>query len=198
MRVGLTENPPWVIRTDGEPAGAEVELMREFASQLGAQPEWHWGGEEKLLGALEHYELDAVVGGMSDETPWRKRIGLTRYYFEEKFDVGSQGGGSRQWDLSRQQVTVFDPRMAGFVRQKGGEPVQAPTGQLNGLRPVAAAEWRLEKMGLSPTGTNLHADRHVIAVPPGENQLVKRLEEFLSTRREQLPGLLQKQPEVPQ
>ena len=44
VRVGLVENPPWVVRTAGEPAGAEVELVRRFAGRLGAQPQWFWGG----------------------------------------------------------------------------------------------------------------------------------------------------------
>src|SRR5829696_6285113 len=92
MRIGLIENPPWVIRTSDEPAGAEVELMRRFASQLGVAPEWHWGGDEDLFGALEIFELDAVAGGISDETPWSKRIGITRYYFRENFDVGVEAG----------------------------------------------------------------------------------------------------------
>src|SRR5215213_6559465 len=58
MRIGLVENPPWVIRTGGEPAGAEVELARRFAAELGATPEWFWGGEQKHLEALERFELD--------------------------------------------------------------------------------------------------------------------------------------------
>ena len=41
LRVGLVEHPPWVVRTEGEPAGAEVELVRALAAELGATPEWH-------------------------------------------------------------------------------------------------------------------------------------------------------------
>jgi len=44
MRVGLVEHPPWVVRTNGEPRGVEVELVRQFANGLGTTPEWHWGG----------------------------------------------------------------------------------------------------------------------------------------------------------
>src|SRR4051812_29357091 len=63
LRVGLVEHPPWVVRTAGEPSGAEVELVREFAQELGATPEWHWGGEQAQMEALEHYQLDLLVGG---------------------------------------------------------------------------------------------------------------------------------------
>ena len=43
LRIGLAENPPWVVRTAGEPRGPEVELMREFARELGARPQWFLG-----------------------------------------------------------------------------------------------------------------------------------------------------------
>src|SRR4051812_46703466 len=75
MRIGLIENPPWVIRTEGEPAGAEVELMRRFAKNVGVEPEWQWGGEANLMPSLENYELDAVIGGIGDKTPWSARVG---------------------------------------------------------------------------------------------------------------------------
>ena len=53
IRIGLSENPPWVIRTAGEPRGAEVQLMREFARELGAQPQWFWGNEQQHMEALK-------------------------------------------------------------------------------------------------------------------------------------------------
>src|SRR5213592_3966731 len=53
MRVGLVENPPWVIRSaNGEPAGAEVELIKNLTAQMDAQAEWHWGNEQQQFEAL--------------------------------------------------------------------------------------------------------------------------------------------------
>jgi polar amino acid transport system substrate-binding protein len=69
LRVGLVERPPWVIRTTGEPTGAEVELVRRFASELGATPEWYWGGEQQHMEALERFELEMVVGGLTRLPP---------------------------------------------------------------------------------------------------------------------------------
>src|SRR5437870_4121058 len=77
LRVGLVEHPPWVVRTESEPAGAEVELVRRFAAELNATPEWHWGGEQRHMEALERFELDLVVGSVTDQTPWSKYVGLT-------------------------------------------------------------------------------------------------------------------------
>jgi polar amino acid transport system substrate-binding protein len=77
LRVGLVEHPPWVVRTEGEPAGAEVALVRQFATEVGAMPEWHWGGEQQQMEALRYYQLDLLIGGTTDETPWSKYVGLT-------------------------------------------------------------------------------------------------------------------------
>lgn len=196
VRVGLIENPPWVIRTAGEPAGAEVDLMREFAAEQDARPEWYWGGEEKLLGALEKFELDAVAGGLSEQTPWSARVGLTRYYFEEKFDVGTRPGDTAFNGLKGRQIAVTDTRLAGILREKGADPVPVAVAEEHGKRPLAAADWELARLGLTPANQNLLKDRHVVAVPPGENQLVKRLEEFLSRRHDRIPSMLGRQPEV--
>ena len=196
MRIGLIENPPWVIRMAGEPAGAEVELIRRFASQMGVEPEWHWGGEASLMPALENYELDAVIGGLSDKTPWSTRVGITRYYFSEKYDVGVPAG-TKMESLSGKEVSVHDARTAGYVRQKRAVPVMVDSVQNSKDGPPAAPDWQIAQLGLARAGFDLHSDRHVIAVPPGENQMVKRLEEFLSSQYGEIPELLAAQPEVP-
>jgi len=129
MRVGLVENSPWVVRSTEEPAGVEVDLIRNFATQLGTTVEWRPGGEQEQLEALEHYQLDVVIGGFTDSTPWRKYVGLTSPYFE----------------------------------QTDGVPEYS------------------------------QPQKHVIAVPPGENALVKRLDEFLFTKRSEISNLLQQE-----
>jgi ABC-type amino acid transport substrate-binding protein len=86
MRVGLVEHPPWVIRTNGEPRGAEVELVRQFASGLGTTPEWHWGGAQEQMEALENYGLDLVIGGFTSRSPWKDYVGFTAPYFEETIE----------------------------------------------------------------------------------------------------------------
>jgi len=195
MRIGLIENPPWVIRTNDEPAGAEVELMRRFSAQMGAEPEWHWGGDEHLFGALELYELDVVAGGLSDETPWATQVGVTRYYFRENFDVGVPKG-TQVGDIEGMTVAVNDPHMAGLLKQQGASTVAVNSIGDYPDRPVAAADWQIAHMGLTAAGFDLHSRRHVIAVAPGENQFVKRLEEFLSSQHDEVRAILAAQQEV--
>jgi polar amino acid transport system substrate-binding protein len=92
LRVGLSEHPPWVLRTTGEPQGIEVELARRFASSLGANPEWHWGTENQHMRALKNFDLELAVCGLDSDTPWSKEVGLTRPSFRSKHVMAAPPG----------------------------------------------------------------------------------------------------------
>lgn len=83
MRVGLSENPPWVINTPQGPAGAEVELVREFGKEIGATPQWIWGSEQQHMKPLKHFELDLLASGLAKSTPYSKIVGITDPYYED-------------------------------------------------------------------------------------------------------------------
>jgi polar amino acid transport system substrate-binding protein len=193
LRVGLVEHPPWVVRTGGEPTGVEVELVRRFAAELHATPEWHWGGGQRHMEALERFELDLVVGGVTDSTPWAKYVGLTGPYFEETYAVGFPASTAPSKELKGVSVAVRagDPA-AYYLLKEGAVPVRVP--DLKGTSgPAAAPTWELEGMGLVPAETELHTEKHVMAVAPGENGFLKRLEEFLARERPHVKELLQKE-----
>jgi ABC-type amino acid transport substrate-binding protein len=82
LRAGLSVRGPWTRVVDGRPAGPEARLIEDFAAELNAQIEWTVGSESDLLAALERRDLDLVVGGLTDDTPWRDRIGLTEPYLK--------------------------------------------------------------------------------------------------------------------
>ncbi|WP_347755681.1 transporter substrate-binding domain-containing protein [Agrococcus sp. ProA11] len=91
LRVGVTENPPWVELSDaGEPAGTEPELVVAFADELGAEVEWTDGSESRLAAALEAGELDLVIGGLLDDTPWVEVGAATRPYAEVEAPWGTE------------------------------------------------------------------------------------------------------------
>ncbi|PYS51489.1 MAG: ABC transporter substrate-binding protein [Acidobacteria bacterium] len=92
LRVGLVEHPPWVVKINGEPAGVEVELVKRFAADLGATPDWSWGGEQEQMEALEHYKLDLLIGGFTSETAWSTYVGLTSPYTDQKQVMASPPG----------------------------------------------------------------------------------------------------------
>jgi ABC-type amino acid transport substrate-binding protein len=93
LRVGASDNGEWVSLTaNGEPQGREPDLVRAFAAKLGAEIEWSEGTEHVLAEDLKHGELDLVIGGLNDKTPWEKDAGLTRVYAES---VDSRGQGRK-------------------------------------------------------------------------------------------------------
>jgi len=80
LRVGAVEEPG-LVETDGpSPDGPLPELVRGFADTLDARVTWRVGSEETLVAALEQGELDLVIGGFTDQTPWIEQAGLTRGY----------------------------------------------------------------------------------------------------------------------
>jgi polar amino acid transport system substrate-binding protein len=191
IRIGLVENPPWVIHSAGEPAGAEVELAREFAQSLGASPDWFRGGEQGHMEALERFELDLVIGGLDATTPWSGKIGITRPYFEEQFIVGVPPGSPPLESLNGVKVAVRSGEAtASRLAEKHAIPVRMPDiSHVAG--PIAAPAWRLEQMGFIATQFHLSGKKHVMAVPPGENEWLKRLGDFLQQQKPNVQRLLQ-------
>lgn len=191
VRVGLVENEPWVKRVNGEPAGVEVELVRRFAAELNATPEWFWGNEQGHVEALKRFELDLVVGGFTESTPWRKDVGLTNSYFENQIKVGVPRSTPSLEDLKGVRVGAKQGEaVAAFLEDEDAIPVRVDDpSQVNG--PVAASEWQLELWGFVVTDIELHTEKHVMIVPPGENGWLARLEQFLRQQRTQVKGMLQ-------
>ena len=78
LLVGYSENRPWVTKSGDEPGGTEAELVKQFAQTLNAKIEWHNDTEQNLFERLEKNEIHLVIAGLTDETPWKKTIGITR------------------------------------------------------------------------------------------------------------------------
>jgi len=82
LRAGVSPNGE-LMRVDGaEPVGDEAEAIRAFAAELDADVAWTVGSEETLVRQLEDGRLDLVAGGITDETPWVDKAGVTRAYRE--------------------------------------------------------------------------------------------------------------------
>jgi ABC-type amino acid transport substrate-binding protein len=102
LRVGASINGDWVkisapaggeLRS-GEIQGSDVQgteavLVKGFAEHLGADIEWVAGTEQVLAEELKHGELDLVIGGLDDKTPWVSHAGVTRPYAESTDGRGS-------------------------------------------------------------------------------------------------------------
>lgn len=82
LRAGVSPNPPWTSVEAGVPDGVDVELVVQFAEEIDAVVEWTYGGEEHLIGQLERGELDLVLGGITDDSPWEKQAAITTPFVE--------------------------------------------------------------------------------------------------------------------
>ncbi len=168
--------------------------MRGFCNEIGATPEWVWGGEQQHMEALEHYQLDLVIGGLTSKTAWGKYVGLTANYFEDRVIVAVPAGGSVPTTIKGIQVAVErgDPA-AYYVKSKDATPSFVDDLRQAKASAVAGPDWLLQGMGMTATGVELSKEKHVMAVPPGENALIKRLDEYLASRRDEIRGLLQRE-----
>lgn len=78
LRVGVSPDPPLVVETDGVPAGSIVDLVDSFAASVDAQPVWTVATEETLVAMLADGDLDLIAGGITSDTPWLDRAGVSR------------------------------------------------------------------------------------------------------------------------
>ena len=120
LRVGITHNPPW---TDTSPAagmvGSEVQLVERFAAKLDADISWSEGSEAILADSLHRGELDLVIGGFTDDTPWTQDAAITAPYLEQRDDHGEM---KKHVVLTRPGENRFLMTMESFLRNQRSTP----------------------------------------------------------------------------
>jgi ABC-type amino acid transport substrate-binding protein len=80
LRVGVTHHPPYDSVANGTVSGPEPRLVEALARRLGARPSFRLGSDSELLEALARRELDVVIAGLHDDSPWNGRVALTKPY----------------------------------------------------------------------------------------------------------------------
>jgi polar amino acid transport system substrate-binding protein len=191
LRVGVTEHPPWTILDEG-PSGVEVELVEGFARSLDAEIVWFPGSEAELLTALQERELDLVIGGFTDDDAWAKEATFTQPYVTLRIVAGAPSGRAPPSDIDGLRVAVRSgTEVPSLVEDAGGVPVRLDDlSTAEGL--VAAEEWEVRSLGLVPGEAVFAESRHAMAVPPGENAWLVRLERYLAEQGGYLDDLLKR------
>jgi ABC-type amino acid transport substrate-binding protein len=119
LRVGVTDNPPWVDAQSAEPTGIEPDLVRGFASRLGARILWTRGSETSLAQSLKHHELDLAIGGYDAKTPWKSVAGVSQPFVQtadgKKHVLLAPPGENRF-------ILTLDTFVAGHFRAAEGKP----------------------------------------------------------------------------
>lgn len=80
LRVGTSPDGELVEVSQGDPTGTIVDLVDRFADSIDADTEWTVASEETLVTELEAGDLDLIAGGITPDTPWIDRAGVTRGY----------------------------------------------------------------------------------------------------------------------
>jgi polar amino acid transport system substrate-binding protein len=196
MRVGIVDHDPWTQIEEGHASGVEVELLKDFARELGAEASFVPGTTPELLEAAKEAEVDVLIGGFTSTSPGvseGKEAGVTGTYLTTRFVVGVPPDRPAFDDLSGREIAVERiDATAALLKEEGAVPV--PVEDLSTAEmPVAAYEWQLMAWGFEPTGVALPEEEHVMAVPLGENGWLVELERFLRERREEAKELLREE-----
>jgi polar amino acid transport system substrate-binding protein len=193
MRVGVIDADPWVVLEGERPVGgAEVELARRFARDVGARIEWVQGSEEELVDAAKEGQVDLIVGGLTSKSRWKKDVAFTRPYVETRTVVGIPAGESFPDDFAGVPVAAeLGTEEEGLLAQRTEARV-VPVASLEPLvgRPAAVPHYLLDDLELTDSGTELDKAKHVMAVKLGENAFLVRLERFLLNREDEIERLL--------
>jgi polar amino acid transport system substrate-binding protein len=193
MRVGVSEADPWVVLDGDEPAGgAEVELARRFARDLGARIEWVQGSEEELVDAAKEGQVDLILAGLTSKSRWKKDVAFTRPYVDTRSVVGAPAGGSYPDDFSGVPVAVeLGSEEEGLLEQRTDARVVPVTDLASRTgEPAAVHDYLLDDLELTDSGTELDEAEHVMAVKLGENAFLVRLERFLLNREDEIRRLV--------
>lgn len=184
LYIGVTENPPWITQQGQQPRGLEADLLNTFAETMNAYIEWHWGSENELLQALKHHQLDIVAGGLTSNTRINQLVATTRPYYTTHYALGFQGANRQATSHAAESVQgqeVAVPRLNNVMhplRELDAIPViSSDMETAQGW--VAGPTWWLTAHGFTVTRHNLAKEKHVMALPKGENALLLALQRHL-------------------
>ena len=196
MTVGVVGNDPWTRMEEGHASGVEVELLKVFARELGAEASFVPGTTSELLEAARQGEVDVLIGGFTSTSPGvseGKEAGVTGTYLTARFVVGVPPGSPAFDDPSGREIAVERiDGTAALLKEEGAVPVAVsdlPAAEM----PATAYGWQLKAWGFEPTGVELPEEKHVMAVPLGENGWLVELERFLRAHRGEAKRLLREE-----
>lgn len=82
LRIGAIAQAPWAFQEEGVAKGIEINLAMAFARSLGAEPQVEFLSEAEATEYLRQHQIDLMVGGLTNASPRKDELGLTRIYFQ--------------------------------------------------------------------------------------------------------------------
>lgn len=191
MNVGIVDNPPWATMDNGAVTGVEAALVQDLARELKADIHWVKGNYLTLAEALKAQQIDLLIGGLTMDVPSSSQLGLSTVYARTSTAVAVPPGTAVPAKLEGLTIAARrgDPAAAELPSSVQRQWTENRRG--SGL-PVLAQDWEIAAWGYIPTGFQIKRHRHVVAVPPGENAFLRRLDRFLKDRGRAVLQILEK------
>lgn len=182
LKAGVSEAPPWITRGNATaPSGIEAELITAFAESVGTRVEWVWATEQENLEALAQFSLHLAAGGLTDQSPWKKKVSLSKPHAQVEYVVGFPPGVTPPASLQGVEVAVKSGSdLVRTLEKKGARPMETADPFETGL-PVAADTAELAEHGYFVSKFDLAKKSHAIAAPPGENKTILELDRFIAS-----------------
>ncbi len=83
LKAGVSYNPPFVVSSLHDTTGIDIDLLKEIAHDLQVQLQLTYGSEPEIVHHLEEKELDIIAAGFLNKTPYKKKMGMTTWYFRQ-------------------------------------------------------------------------------------------------------------------
>lgn len=181
LLVGIADDGKWARYAEGEPGGREVALVKGFARQLNATIVWVPGPKEELVALLKENELNLLIGGFTQSSLFKREVAFTRPYFTEKIKLGAPVNMPIPEEIEDRQVYARRGSLAlAVIKKHEGKPV-AVDSLANVKQLIAAPEEELKALGLQISEQTLLEEKHVLAIPKGENAFLNKLDSYLHT-----------------
>jgi polar amino acid transport system substrate-binding protein len=183
LRVGASENEPWVNLKTSPPGGVEPEIVSRFAKTIDAEVRWVRGDSEELVEALANGQLDIVIAGIDRKSEHQRKAALTRPYVDTELLLAHPPGEEMPDEGHDVRVAVeADSHAAGLLDHKTDYGLRELE-SLEGVRgPALVWDYWLDDLKLESTGEDLIDEEHCMAVRFGENAFLVELERFLLDR----------------
>lgn len=183
MRVGVSDNEPWVNLDGDEPAGVEPEIVRRFAETIDAEIHWVQGDSEELAEALAGGQLDVLIAGITRKSPLKRVVGLTRPYVDTELLLAHPRGQEMPDEDHDVRIAVQADSLAASLLDHKTDYGLLELDSLEGVeRPALVWDYWLDDLELESTGEDLIDEEHALAVRFGENAFMVELERFLLDR----------------
>lgn len=194
MRVGVSDNEPWVNLDGAEPSGVEPEIVRRFAETIDAEVHWVQGDSEELVEALAGGQLDLVIAGLTRTSEHRRKVALTRPYVDVELVLAHPPGATMPDEDHDVKVAVeADSHAAALLDHKTDYGLLEVESLADQRGPALVWDYWLDDLGLQSTGEDLIDEEHALAVRFGENAMLTELERFLLDREGEWRALVNRE-----